>query len=271
MTFFRPASHSTGDRFEPVEDAWSKWDDRHLRGPAVTALLARGAERALAPDEHWRPVRATFELHNPVPRAACWVAARVLKRGRTLTLVDAELFAEGKDRPLSRCRAAFVAASVGSSDAEPEPVWSPPLPAECTPPPADIIAASAGGRLYRTSTTEWSGSRSGHQNAERNVVWVCDAPVIEAEDPTPFQAAARASDLGNYVVNAGADGISYINSDVTLHLARLPEAGGVGVCSEFRAEHAGVAVGSAILFDSAGACGSSSVTSVRHQSRRLSY
>jgi len=271
MTFFRRAHHLGGDRYVPLPDASSRWTGSQLRGPAITALLAGGLERALPAEAGWRPVRATFELHSPVPMDPCWVEARTLKQGRTLTLVDAELFSEASERPLARCRASFVSPAVGDDAQPPDTVWATPAPEECAPPSEELREISSAGRLYRSSSTQWSGTRAGHQNAERKLVWFYDEPVIEGETPSPFQYAARAADLGNYVINAGAEGISYINSDVTVHLSRLPTPGGVGLCSELRSADTGVSVGTAILFDSAGVCGTSTVTSVRHSKTRLSY
>lgn len=255
----------------PLSDATSRWDSSHLRGPAITSLLAAGLERAFPREERWRPARATFELHGPVPLEPCWVEAQLLKRGRTLSLVDAEFFAGDSNRPLARARASFISDSLEATESDSDRVWSTPLPAECVPPPANLRSQSAGGRLYRSSNTEWSGSRRGHQNADRNLVWYFDEPIVEGESPSDFQRAARAADIGNYVINAGADGLAYINTDVTLHLSRLPAPGGIGVCSELRSADGAVSVGTAILFDSEGACGTSSVTAVRHTKTRMDY
>lgn len=208
---------------------------------------------------------------------------RVLKRGRTLWVVEADLIAatlpaEEPERVMARCRTALVVPAVtdaGGTGAEraeaPDSVWAAPLPAECTPPAPELRKLSPTGRLYRSSSTGWSGSRAGHQNADRNVFWYYDDPIIEGEDPTPYQLAARAADLGNYVINYGAEGLSHINVDVDLSLARLPVPGGVGVASDRRVAHAGVSVGSAILFDTEGACGTSTITAVTHTKRRLAH
>ena len=274
MAFFQNVTGPEGEHFVPLADAASRWIGTHLRGPAITSLLVRGVEAAAAeetPDA--RPVRATFDLHSPVPMAPCFVTARVLKRGRTLTIAEAELRAHDTDRILARSRATFIVPPDAEAPAalEAEPVWRTDLPEECTPPPAELRALSAAGRLYRTTSTEWSSTRAGHQNADRHLVWTFDEDIIEGERPTRFQCAARAADLGNFVINMGADGLSYINTDVTLSLSRLPVSGGVGVCSELRSTHDGVAVGTAHLFDAEGACGSTTVTAVRHATTRLDY
>ena len=274
MTFYQVANTSRGEVFTPLPDSASRWTGSHVRGPAITSLLARAVERAVPEEARLLPARSTFDLHSQVPMTATQVRTRVLKQGRTLWVVEAEMYIgdDSSERVVARARVALAAPNGGDVAAEtPLSVWSTPLPPGCVPPSNDLLSVSEQGRLYRAEHTEWSGTRAGHQNADQHHVWYFDVPIIEGETPTPYQRAARISDLGNFVVNFGAEGLAYINADVTLSLARLPAAGGVGVTSQLRTANAGVSVGTALVFDAEGMCGMSTVTAVRHTKTQLSY
>jgi hypothetical protein len=64
------------------------------------------------------------------------------------------------------------------------------------------------------------------------------------------------------VTNMGIDGIGYPNGDLTLALSRLPRGVFIGVQADTHFAENGVSVGSATLFDDAGAFGTSMVTAV---------
>ncbi len=74
----------------------------------------------------------------------------------------------------------------------------------------------------------------------------------------PSSAPALASDFASPFANAGDKGLSYINSDVTLYLHRLPRTEWIGF--EVMNHHAteGVAIGECFVYDEDGAIGSAS-------------
>ncbi|WP_449278529.1 acyl-CoA thioesterase domain-containing protein [Leucobacter sp. GX24907] len=256
----------------PLADASSRWTGKHVRGPAVTSLLTVGIEQELGSALEWRPIRMTFELHSPVELAPCRLRSHILKEGRTLSIVESELVDGEQTRVLARCRAAVISNPLHTPhSSEIDPVWTPPIPAECVPPNKELRSLAAHGRLYKTTHTEWSGSRVAHLNADRHLVWYFDNAIIEDEVPTPLQCAARAADLGNYVINAGSNGLGYLNVDVTLSLSRPPTQGGIGVCSELRSAHSGVSVGTAHMFDTSGAFGTTTVTAVKNSKKELNF
>ena len=74
--------------------------------------------------------------------------------------------------------------------------------------------------------------------------------------------AALAADLPNPLANSGAEGLQFINADLTLFLGRPPVSEWIGVEVAGHLGHEGTAVGSCTLYDTAGAIGSSSVCAV---------
>jgi hypothetical protein len=74
--------------------------------------------------------------------------------------------------------------------------------------------------------------------------------------------AALAADLPNPLANSSADGLQFINADLTLFLARAPDSEWIGLEVAGHIGHEGIAVGSCTLYDTAGAIGWSSVCAI---------
>jgi acyl-CoA thioesterase len=91
---------------------------------------------------------------------------------------------------------------------------------------------------------------------EHRRVWMReDRPFVEGEALSPFLRAALASDAGNGQLNSSPTGLGYINADVTMTLARLPEGDWIGLDARSRVAADGVAVGSLDLYDAKGRIG----------------
>lgn len=86
---------------------------------------------------------------------------------------------------------------------------------------------------------------------------------------TPFvRAAVVAEAAANLVTNLGDGEVGYINGDLTVALSRLPHGVFIGVQADTHFAENGVSVGSATLFDDAGAFGTSMVTAVANPAGR---
>lgn len=265
MTFFTPAGDGS---VRPLPDAAGRWDPDTIRGPALTALLARAVEQLLPAGSGVIPVRSTFDLHGRVPMRAISAAARIVRSGRSLSIAESEIIVDGQ--VLARCRTALLSpSSTVTTPDDPGRGWAAALPPLATPPKQSLRASSDHGRLYRGSSDQWSASPSSHLSAEPGLIWLYDQPLVEGEAVSGFQLAAAAADLANLGINTALDGLAFINTDVTLSLSRLPILGGVGVVVTQRSESAGISVGSATLFDTAGSCGISTVSALRHEKLRL--
>ena len=71
-----------------------------------------------------------------------------------------------------------------------------------------------------------------------------------------------AVDVTATVTNFGPAGLKYINADYTMSLTRLPEGPFVGLAAITHYANAGVATGTASLFDARGPIGSSMSTAI---------
>lgn len=237
----------------PQDGARSGWNDgTMLRGSAVSGALAREAERAIGDDTGLRPVRWTLDLFRPAAFRASSVSATVVRRGRRLALVDVELTQDGVR--VARASAEFLRGGTPVHGR----TWSRPVTV-CVPPP-EIRPETTEPRVYYSEGVGWTGDPGPHQNAARKRTWHFPLPVVQGEPPSPFQEAAMAADFVNMVANWGDAGIEFINSDVTLSLARRPEGDGIGLIAEQREEHDGISVSLAAVVDRKGVVGFAGVT-----------
>jgi len=88
---------------------------------------------------------------------------------------------------------------------------------------------------------------------------------------TPFQAVASIADNTSIVTNWGSNGIEYINSDISLGLARLPAGIEVGLRALDHIAADGIAVGVAEVFDRRGTLGTATVTALANTRRTVDF
>ncbi|GAA4786744.1 hypothetical protein GCM10023200_21060 [Actinomycetospora chlora] len=257
--FFR----ADGELLVPLPRATSGWGgpdgEGQLRGTAVSGVLARAAERAAGALEgagRFRPVRWTLDLFRPGAMIPSTTGATVVRGGRRLRLVDAELVQEG--RTVARATVLLLATGGPSAGA----AWTGGLPETPPAPPPDLHPDPAEPALYR-SDGAWSTDPRAHTNAARKAVWFPATPLVEGEDPTPFEHVAVLADAANLTSSWGTRGVEFINADATLTLTRLPAPGdGVGLVATSRVETDGLATATTTVFDRHGALGSAIVSTL---------
>jgi hypothetical protein len=93
-----------------------------------------------------------------------------------------------------------------------------------------------------------------------NAAWVrIPVPFLAGEETTPLVRLAATSDFGSAFSGMGAaDGVGFINADITLYLHRLPVGEWIAIQAERRVEPHGVGVAASVLYDSSGPIGRSS-------------
>ncbi|MGH2904075.1 MAG: acyl-CoA thioesterase domain-containing protein [Solirubrobacteraceae bacterium] len=79
-------------RFEPTDHARGPWDPRALHGGAPAALIARAFER-LEPGAELAIARLGFEFLRPIPLAPLTLRTRIVRKGRRVQELAAELTA----------------------------------------------------------------------------------------------------------------------------------------------------------------------------------
>jgi hypothetical protein len=220
-----------------------------LHGRLLAGLAARAVED-VSDDPALRVVRLTVDMFRSPPMSALQVGTRVVRDGRRVRVVDVSI--RSGDLEVARSRALELrTGEQPDSKMWRAPEWDAPPP-ETLPPPSDWDVA--GGWDIRLLTP------GGFWTAERKRLWCRDRwQLVAGEEPSPVVRAALAADLPNPLANSSADGLQFINADLTLSLARLPVSEWIGLEVADHFGHDGIAVGSCTMYDTAGAIGSSSV------------
>lgn len=248
-----------GDAFVPTPLANGPWGTT-ISGHVVGGLLGHVIDRD-AGDADFQPARLTVDLLRPAAMTPITARTDVVRNGRRLKLIHAELLQD--DVVVARASTLLLR----RGDQPPGDVWSgaatmPPLPEDFGHPleggsmmvwTYGRSPASAGPGV---DLTEW-----GHDGPK--FVWVREPnPLVRDQPLTPFTRAAMAGDVASSLTHYGTAGLQYINADYTLTLSRLPDGPDIGLAALTQSHDAGVAAGSAAIFDRRGPIGAATVTAL---------
>src|SRR5919107_523918 len=125
--FYEPLGEG---RYRSTPHTAGPWDVRSQHAGPPAALLGRALE-ATDPREGTLLARVTFEILGPVPVAEVEVESRVVRPGRTVELLEAQLSAGGRVAMTARAWR-LPATEAPAAGPAPAPV---PRPEEETPPP----------------------------------------------------------------------------------------------------------------------------------------
>jgi hypothetical protein len=244
-----------GGRFVPTEQARGPWDPRALHGGAPAALITAAFER-IEPGAELRIGRLSFELLRPIPMAPLTLATSIVRPGRRVQELAAELRAG--DELIARAGALRVqpvaddaAGEAASGNGERE-----------IPPPAS-------GEPVRFALDESSNEPSFAASA-MEMRWLDDArvlgpgrvwmrlrhPLLPGEQLTPLARLAATADFCNGVSAAlPFERFVFINADLTIHLRRLPQGEWVGLDARTQMHAGGPALAEGVLHDEHGPLG----------------
>jgi hypothetical protein len=258
---------AVGDALIPQDVARSLWKHDQMHGVATCGALARAAEHAVlaAGRVDLRPARFTVDLFRAPTMGPCHLTSIVVREGHRLMLVETTLF-QGEE-----ARARAIALFLRGSDNPEGLVW---MSADVPQPPSlDLAPETDQPRVpfFFSERIGWSQNFSEHQNSDRKATWQSPIPVVVGEKTSPFQGLAGMADSTSMVCNWGEQGVQYINTDVTLSIARLPVSHEVGLTALTWNAHDGIAIGSAVVFDREGPFGTSMVTSLANARRAVDF
>ncbi|MEJ7633504.1 acyl-CoA thioesterase domain-containing protein [Aeromicrobium sp.] len=254
------------DQLIPTEFSRSMWSPDQMHGVAVSGALARALEVRLAEAGRGdlQPSRYTVDLFQPAKMVPSTVTTEVVRESRRLCLIDASLMQDG--HRVARASCIFLLPTETPSGL----VWTPDEHPE--PPPLEVVPPSDEPRVpHFTSEAPWSQSFGDHQNRGRKQTWQAGLQVVGGEVGTPFQSVASIADATSMVVNWGSEGVQFINTDITLALARPPVSREIGLSATDRVEHDGISVGTVEVFDRAGPLGTAMVTAIANAARPVDF
>jgi hypothetical protein len=240
-----------GDRYAATELTRGPWDPAAQHAGPPAALIGREIER-LPDSGDFHVGRITFEILRSVPIGTVALGARVVRPGRRVRLVEAEL-GDG-EQALIRARAWQIAKA---------PLEIPPeAAAPAVPPPGPEQGSEAEffptgeERGYHTAM-ECRFISGGFVEPGPATVWLrmCQ-PLVAGEEPTPLQRVLVAADVGNGV-SASLDYRRYvfINVDLTVQLERLPAGEWVCVEATTLPQPSGNGTAESVLADESGRIG----------------
>jgi hypothetical protein len=242
----------------PSAHARGPWDPAALHGGAPAALIASTFERRAAADG-LVVGRLGFEFLRPVPCAPLQVAETVLRNGRRVRELGAELSAEG--RVICRASGLCVTPVPGGLpvpdgvDAAAQAGAAMPGPDEAAPvvftldetPGEDSFAASAMEMRWLDDPRAAGPAR----------VWMrLRVPLLDGAPATPLALAAGVADFGNGVSRVlPFDDYLFINADLSLHLHRPPRGEWVGLDARTLFAPGGAGLSESVLHDADGPFG----------------
>jgi hypothetical protein len=238
----------------PHPDARSPWAADMLHGRLLAGLAAWAIERDHG-DPDLQPARLTVDMYRSPAMVATSVATTLVRSGGRVRVVDAMIDQGGV--------AVARASSLFLRRAEPPELDDAPVT-----PPWDAPAAEGLGPAFVPADAPFdvrsvTGEGFGAGGDVTRQVWLRDRrPLVPGHDLTPFVRAALASDFASPLANMSTEGLTYINADLTLHLARLPEGEWLGLSTGDRVVADGVSVAECPLHDARGPVGWSSVAAV---------
>lgn len=246
--FFEPGGD--GKQFLATPYTRGPWDPRSMHAGPPSALLGHVIEAQGARDDAMI-ARFTVEILKPLPVAPLVAEAEVLRPGRKVELLGATLAAGGEVLARAqawRVRTEDIGLSAGLAG---RPV--PPLPEQEQEADFFLPAEEFG---YHTAM-EWRFVKGAFLETGPATVWLrMRVPLLPGVPPSPLERVLAAADSGNGVSAAvHPDDYLFINTDLTVHLHRLPAGEWVCMDAHTTIESHGVGFATTALYDLQGPIG----------------
>jgi hypothetical protein len=247
VPFYRQVSEH---RFEATPYTRGPWDPGSQHAGPPAALLGRAVERH-PHGADMRVARLTFDIIRPVPIAALTVEARVLRTGRSVSTIEAELTADSGS-VVMRVTALLIRIAEGAAPAVPgdgapagpetateAPFF--PVPYEVGYHTAMEYRFTAGSFLARGPATCWMRMR---------------VPLVEGEEPSPLARVLCVADSGNGVSSVldWREHV-FINPELTVHMRRYPVGDWICLDARTSIDPDGIGLTESALYDPQGAIG----------------
>lgn len=241
-----------GDRFRSTELTRGPWSNEHQHAGPPAALLASVIERDLPPG--MAVARVTVELLRPIPIAVLRVTTAVLRAGKKVQWLSADLMA-ADGALLARAYAVTMRTAELALPRKGDPLSDPiAAPAACEPFAFDFFRSDVGyhtgmelrlarGRLGEGLVAMWMRMRQ---------------PLLADQAPSPLQRVMIAADSGNGVSQVlDPRRFTFVNPDLTVYLHRPPV--GEWVCLDARTipQERGIGLADTRLLDEQGPIGRS--------------
>ncbi|WP_104087502.1 thioesterase family protein [Arthrobacter sp. GMC3] len=234
--------HLGGNRFASTGHAQGAWNTHEQHMAPVTGIMVRALED-FAPREGMRLARFNFDILGLIPAGAFTIETTVLRPGKTIELLQAELVADG--RPAVRVTAWRLATcdttAVEAYEDEPFGSWE-------ESEPWDGMTMWPGGFIKTLEGRALPGHRPG-----RGRVWLHSAhAMVDGEPSSPLVTLLGLVDCANGVaarLSPTPGGYMFPNVDLTLHIHREPVGDWLGLDTRVTLSGDGIGLTSSVLHD----------------------
>ncbi|MET0248195.1 MAG: thioesterase family protein [Sphingobium sp.] len=251
-----PYFREENGRFVPLEVARGYWSRDMLHGRPLIGIIGRELERVHG-DPAFIPARFNVDLHRTPRFAPVEVETRLLRSGGRLRLAEAVLTIDGEEYARATCQFLRV------GEAPPGRIWA---PAPWDVPSPHAIAPRPDPKRRGLSEMRPIAGRMGAYGPRQ--VWTREYfDLVEGQTMTPFARVALAADFASPWTHIGDAGVHYMNTDIVVHLHRLPRGEWLGFEVTGHDASQGIAVGHCRLYDADGAIGFISATALTNQRR----
>lgn len=240
-----------GELFHATELVRGPWDPGAQHAGPPAALLGRALER-LPGGEGMQIGRVTFEILRSVPIAPVRISAEVLRPGRKVQMLAAELSVEGEVLMRVRgwrLRSAAIEIPPGVTTTPPPP----PFPEDAK----GFDFFPTGHELGYHSAMELRFASGGFMELGPATAWLrMRHPLVAGEQPSPLQRTLIAADVGNGI-SAALDfrRFVFVNVDLSVHLERMPAGEWVCVDALTLPQPSGIGTAESVLADRDGRIG----------------
>lgn len=251
--------------FSPTEATVSVWGADMQHGGPPSGLLTRALSRC-EPDPDQQFTRITVEILGAIGLGVNRIRSRLLRPGRQISLVGAELEVR---RPDGDYRVVAQAAAwrmrTGRTDEAAR------LPAEPLHPAPDELPRSIGVPAEAGIGTDWGSSGfvgsvetavAPGRTGDTPAWWVRPTlDLVDGEPMTDLESVFTVLDIANGLgTRLPIDEWSWMNTDTTVHLVAPPTGPWLGIDADMAAGRHGFGATFADLYDSAGFIGRSAQT-----------
>jgi len=232
-----------GDSFVSTEWTRGPWDARAQHAGPPAALVGRAFERLDPPG--FQVARLTMEILKPIPIETLHVDAQPVRTGRRVQYVTATLTSGGVE--IARASAWRIRTSDEPTPAT--PAEAPPFAGPGDSPELPAVPVEAPESYF--GAMEWRYARGTFTDPGPASVWMrMRMPLVEGESIEPLSRVLSAADSGNGI-SAVLDFRThlFINTDLTVHLFRMPEGEWVCIDAETRQDANGIGVAQSVIWD----------------------
>jgi hypothetical protein len=250
---------STDSRFRSTEHTTGPWGPGLQHAGPPSALLTRAVRRlgGLPPDP--LPARLSFDILAPVPVTDLVVTARTIRPGRRVALAEAAVAAaDAPERPVMVLRA-WLVRQVDPGEPMTGLPHTPTSSAPEHPRGAAPAARPAGWQPGYLDVIDWHWTEGSFEQPGPAAVWTrLRAAVVEGEEPDPIERLVAVADSASGIsAVASPSQLLFVNTDLTLHLTRMPTGEEIWIRAATTLSSLGVGRTVGELGDAAGAVASS--------------